>query len=76
MRRLAALLATATVLTATACNIEPASISGKVTNRSMQYNAATKHWQYYLTVAGQTFHVYFDTYNACTPGTTYPTCKS
>jgi hypothetical protein len=76
MRR-ALIAATAALLLATAgCNIEPTNISGTVTSRSMQFNAATKHWQYYLTVNGQTFRVYFQTYNACTTGKQYPTCKN
>lgn len=77
-RRLALTAAAAAVaLTAAACdlNIEPTNVTGKVAARSMQFNAATKHWQYYLTVGGQTFRVYVQTYNDCPTGSTYPKCE-
>jgi hypothetical protein len=80
MRRRGALatLTAAVALTAAACNVEPANISGTVTGRSMQLSGttSTRHYDYYLTVAGHTFQVYFDTYNACPTGTSYPKCKN
>ena len=77
-RRLsAALVAAVTVCAAAACNlnIEPTNVSGTVTARSIKYNPATKVNNYYLTVGGQTFRVYFQTYNDCPAGKTYPKCK-
>lgn len=76
-RRLVAVAATATaaLLATAACNIEPTNISGTVTARSIKYNAATKVNNYYLTVQGQTFRVYFQTYNDCATGAQYPKCK-
>ena len=74
------LIATAAIgiaaLATAACNIEPVNISGTVTARSTKYNAATHVNNYYLTVAGQTFRVYSQTYQDCPPGKTYPTCKN
>lgn len=78
MRRLAlTALAAAVALAVAACNIEPTNITGTVTSRSMQLSGttSTRHYDYYLTVAGHTFQVYFSTYNACPAGTDYPKCK-
>jgi len=56
-------------------NIEPTNIGGTVTARGIQYNPATKVNNYYLTVNGQRFRVYFQTYNDCPVGKQYPKCK-
>jgi hypothetical protein len=76
-RQFAAALTAAAVCATAACdlNIEPTNVSGTVTARSIKYNPATKVNNYYLTVGGQTFRVYFQTYNDCPAGETYPKCK-
>lgn len=77
MKRITLGAVTAALLAVAGCNlnIEPTNISGKVTARDIKYNPATKVNNYYLTVGSETFRVYFQTYNACTVGKTYPNCK-
>ncbi|MFF3891784.1 hypothetical protein ACFYY3_00990 [Streptomyces sp. NPDC001812] len=66
------------VLAVTACQPPPGP-AGTVTDRDRTYKAATKQWEYALTVrrpdrTTATFKVTRSTYRACPARSAYPTC--